>query len=136
MDRQRFESLVSKAVDDLPVEFLERLENVDVVIEDLASPYQLRKLRLRDPLQLLGLYEGVPQTVRTRGYSLVPPDKITVFQKPVETRCRNDTEIEAEIKRVVIHEVAHHFGIDDAALEQFEKQKRAQRRRTDSANSK
>ena len=98
MERKRFEQLVSKALDDLPDEFLEQLENIEIIVEDMPSPQQVRKLRLKDPLELMGLYEGTPQTVRTTNYALVPPDKITLFQKPIESRCRSDKEVEAEIK--------------------------------------
>ena len=66
-------------------------------------------------MQLLGLYEGIPQTERGSGYNLVLPDKITIFHKPIERVCRNDTEIEAEVQKAVRHEIAHHFGISDDA---------------------
>jgi len=111
MDRERFEQLVAKAIDSLPTEFLTRLENIDVVVEDWPTQRQLTELGLRRRENLLGLYEGVPLTKRGRNYGLVPPDKITIFQKPIETKCRYDAKITAEIQRVVRHEIAHHFGI-------------------------
>ena len=113
--------MVVRAVDDLPEEFRTRLENIDVVVEDWATPAQLARARLRRGQTLLGLYEGVPLTKRGRHYGLVPPDKITIFQKPIEVRCRSDAEITAEIQRVVRHEIAHHFGIGDARLRQLER---------------
>ena len=116
MNREKFESLVARAVETLPQEFLDRLENVTVVVEDYSTG-------VRHSHNLLGLYEGVPQTRRGRHYSLVTPDKITIFQKPIESRCRDDAEITAEIQRVVQHEIAHHFGIDEATLRQIEKAK-------------
>ena len=121
MDRERFEWLVAGAVDDLPEEFLSRLENIDVVVESHPTHYQQSKARLSHNQTLLGLYEGVPLTKRGTHYGLVPPDKITIFQKPIETRCRYDDEIVAEIQRVVKHEIAHHFGISDARLQQIER---------------
>ena len=121
MDRERFEWLVARAVEDLPEEFLTRLENIDVVVEDYPTPGQLREAGLKHGETLLGLYEGVPQTERGRHYGLVPPDKITIFQRSIEARCRHDGEISAEIRRVVKHEIAHHFGISDARLRQIEK---------------
>ena len=121
MDRERFEWFVAKAVGDLPEEFLARLQNIDVVVEDRPSVSQLRGARLRRGHTLLGLYEGVPQTRRGRGYGMVLPDKITIFQKPIEDRCSNEAEIIAEIGRVVKHEIAHHFGISDARLRQIER---------------
>jgi len=123
MERQEFEALVFRAIESLPAEFKNKLENVDVLVEDWPSPQQIRQLRIRSKAQLLGLYEGVPQTRRDSGYNLVLPDKITVFQKPIELKCRSDKEIEAEIGRVVQHEIAHHFGIGDATLYKIERQK-------------
>ena len=123
MDRDRFEWLVARAVEDLPEEFFTELENVDVVVEDLPSYSQLSRVGLKSNYTLLGLYEGVPQTKRGRHYGLVPPDKITIFQKPIEAICRDDSQITAEIQRVVKHEIAHHFGISDARLSQIEKGK-------------
>ena len=119
MDRQRFEWLVAKAVDSLPDEFGNRLENIDVVVADKPSPRQLAEVKRRRGETLLGLYEGVPLTKRSGHYGMVTPDKITIFQKPVEAQCRNDAEIIAEIQRVVQHEIAHHFGISDARLKEL-----------------
>jgi predicted Zn-dependent protease with MMP-like domain len=129
MRRERFEQLVAMAVDALPEEFLGRLENVDVVVEDHPTHAQLAEAKLRGGETLLGLYEGVPLTERTHYYGMVPPDKITIFQRPIEFRCRNDAEITAEIKSVVQHEIAHHFGIDDARLKQIEKTKYSSRKK-------
>ena len=123
MDRKKFEWLVARAVEDLPEEFLVRLENIDVVVEDQPTPEQMRHLGLRRGEALLGLYEGVPHTERGGHYGLVPPDKITIFQRPIEAKCRYDAEISAEIQRVVKHEIAHHFGISDARLRQIERDK-------------
>ena len=119
MDREKFEWLVAKAVDSLPDEFHARLENIDVVVADRPTPDQLAELGRKRGETLLGLYEGVPLTKRGRHYGLVVPDKVTIFQKPIEAHCRNDAEIIAEIKRVVLHEIAHHFGISDARLRQL-----------------
>ena len=99
---------------------LDRLENVDVVVEDWPSRDQLAAVGLRHGAALLGLYEGVPLTRRSSHYGMVPPDKITIFQKPIEAKCRYDSEISREIRRVVQHEIAHHFGIGDTRLEQIE----------------
>ncbi len=121
MDRERFEWLVARAVESLPEEFRTRLENIDVVVEDWPTHSQLAELGLRDARTLLGLYQGVPLTRRGGHYGLVPPDKITIFQKPIEAKCRDDTSITAEIGKVVRHEIAHHFGIGDGRLRQLER---------------
>ena len=121
MDRERFELLVARAVESLPAEFGARLENIDVVVEDWPDQGQLAGLGIRDRRALLGLYEGVPLTERGGHYGLVPPDKITIFQKPIEAQCRDEAEIIAEIQKVVRHEIAHHFGIGDGRLRQLER---------------
>jgi predicted Zn-dependent protease with MMP-like domain len=71
-------------------------------------------------MTLLGLYEGVPQTKRSRGYGMVLPDRIAIFQKPIEDMCRSEAEVEAEIGKVVRHEIAHHFGLDEWELQRIE----------------
>jgi len=100
---------VTTAVSSLPREFRDKLENIDVVVEDWPSQYQLAEVGLRQGEALFGLYQGVPLTMRSKRYGLVPPDKITIFQKPIEARC------------VVLHEITHHFGIGDARLRQLER---------------
>jgi len=120
MDRERFEKLVANAVQALPKEFAVRLDNITVVVEEQPTPRQLVKTRLKRGQTLFGLYEGVPQTKRGAYYGLVMPDKITIFQKPIETACRGDAEIMAEIQKVVQHEIAHHFGIGDVRLRQLD----------------
>jgi len=127
MDRKRFEQLVAQAVESLPEEFIEKLENIDVVVDDEPSRTQLLRSRMRHGETLLGLYEGVPRTQRSTFYGLVPPDKITIFQKPIEAFCRSDDEVKTEVQRVVRHEIAHHFGIGDARLRQLEKRRPAKK---------
>jgi predicted Zn-dependent protease with MMP-like domain len=127
MERDRFEELLFKAIDGLPQEFKEKLDNVDIIVDDLPSARQAKKLRLRQGSELLGLYEGVPQTVRGQSYNLVLPDKITLFQKSIESICSSDKEIEAEITGTLKHEIAHHFGISDNTLRKIER-KRSRRK--------
>jgi predicted Zn-dependent protease with MMP-like domain len=121
MDRDIFESLVAKALSGLPEEFRDRLENIDVVVEDKPTSRQVAAAGLKRNMTLLGLYEGVPLTRRGHHYGTVIPDKITIFQEPIEAKCRYDSEIVKEVERVVRHEIAHHFGISDARLNQIEK---------------
>jgi predicted Zn-dependent protease with MMP-like domain len=118
MTRERFEELVAKAVDDLPEEFLSALENVDVVVQ--SHPDRRQLAGIGRGMMLLGLYEGVPQAKRTQGYGMVLPDRIVIFQKPIEDKCRSEAEVEAEIVRVVRHEIAHHFGLDEEELRRIE----------------
>jgi len=123
MDREKFETLVAEAIDNLPLEFRNRLENVDVVVEDWPTSGQLKKVKLSHRSQLLGLYQGVPQTNRGRGYGLVPPDKISIFRKPIEGQCHSNEEISVKITEVVCHEIAHHFGTDEKTLRSIEDKK-------------
>ena len=124
MQREEFEALVARAINNLPPEFQCKLENVDIVVEDWPTPGQLRQARLRHPGQLLGLYQGVPQTRRGRGYGLVLPDKISIFKKSIEAQCSFSDKIKTIIEEVVRHEIAHHFGLDEKTLRHIKSEKR------------
>ena len=116
----KFEKLVIDVVAGMPAEFKELLENIDICIQDWPSREQLKNVGLHDKYDLLGLYEGTPMTERDQGYNLVLPDKITIFQKPLEAQCDSTRELKDEIVRTVKHEIAHYFGLDDERLEQIE----------------
>ena len=118
ISRDRFESLVRRAISELPDNFSARLDNVDIIVDDIASIDQLIGTGIESEMDLLGLYEGIPLTERY-GYDMIIPDKITIFQKAVESTCASQEQITEEIKVTVLHEIAHHFGIDDSALEQI-----------------
>lgn len=115
-DRHDFARLVAEALEELPPEIRERMENVEVVIAEWPTPAQLRRAGLRRGQTLFGLYEGVPLTQRTSGYNLVPPDKITIFRGPILATFRSPEEIRRQVRRTVLHEVGHHFGLDEAHL--------------------
>jgi len=121
MRREEFERLVAEALGDLPEEFQERLDNVDVVVAANPTRDQMEKAGIGPYQTLFGLYEGVPLTKRDRGYHLVLPDKITIFQRPMEAVCRTDGEIRNLVRETVMHEIAHHFGIGDERLGELEK---------------
>jgi predicted Zn-dependent protease with MMP-like domain len=116
--RPRFEDLVAEAIESLPEDFKEKLDNVAVVVEDLPSPAEARRYG-RGGGRLLGLYQGRPLTRRDSHYGLAFPDKITIYQLNVESICRSDAEIREEVRRTVLHEIAHHFGIDDSRLQEL-----------------
>lgn len=116
MDRSRFEQLVEEALDDLPPQFAERLENVTVMVEDLASPEQIHRSGHGDAHHLLGLYEGIPLTKRPDAYSGALPDRITIFQIPIEEFCRSDDEIKKQVRSTVMHELGHYFGMSEEQL--------------------
>lgn len=118
MSRAAFEASVARAMAELPDSVARYLRNVDVVVQDLPSPAQRFSVGSgrRD---LLGLYEGTPQIDRSASYGFVLPDKITLFRMPILARCRTEAEVADEVRRTVLHELAHHFGIDDDRLEEL-----------------
>jgi predicted Zn-dependent protease with MMP-like domain len=119
MNRAAFEHLVVEALDNLPAPFRQQLDNVEVVVESWPDSETMRLARVRSPAELLGFYHGIPQTKRTRYYNLVPPDKITIYQRPIEMRCRTKEQVRATIQHVLRHEIAHHFGLDDDRLKEI-----------------
>ena len=116
MEIEQFEELVAQVVNELPEFFQDRLDNVDVIVEEFPDHHTMRLARVRSPYDLLGFYHGVPLTARTTNYGLVPPDKISIYRRPIEIQCRSDEELREMIRRVVLHEIAHHFGISDNRL--------------------
>ena len=117
MERRRFIRLVQRALADLPSPYRDWLENVDIVVERRPRSHQLRDLRPGETL--FGLYEGVPLTERDSGYGMVLPDKISVFQEPLEQECDSEAKLIEEVRRTVLHELAHHFGTSDEELERL-----------------
>jgi len=114
VSRRRFEELVADALDSIPVELAQEMENVAVLVEEWPTPEQLAG---RDGT-LLGLYEGVALTDRSPiGYAGVLPDRITVFRGPLCALARDEADLAHHIRVTVVHEIAHHFGIDDDRLE-------------------
>jgi predicted Zn-dependent protease with MMP-like domain len=106
-----FEALVAEALDDLPPEIAERMDNVAVLVEAWPSSGE----------DLLGLYEGINRLERAGGYHLATPDRITLFWRPIleEVGSSDPEAIRREVRKTIIHEVAHHFGFDDAELERL-----------------
>ena len=112
MDETEFEEVVRAAIDTLPPDLSGVMSNVAIVVEDEPPP----------GMPLLGLYEGVPLTSRSSGYSGVPPDKITIYRLPLERLYGQDPALLREqIRRVVLHEIAHHFGISDDRLRELDR---------------
>ena len=107
MSRANFEALVSQALDEIPEELAAFIENVAVFVEDDPPP--------GDP-ELLGIYEGIPLTERGHEYGGVLPDRITIYRGPALRMCETREDVVAETEVTVVHEIAHHFGIDDARL--------------------
>jgi len=114
MTPEEFEKLAAKAVKGLPKFFKEKMRNVVLVTADRPTAAQERAFGRG----LLGLYEGVPLLERGTGYSGAMPDKITIFQKNIERCCSTPGETEEEVRDVIMHEIAHHFGTTDEELRQ------------------
>ena len=115
MDDNKFKQLVSEALDSLPKEFAEKLNNVSVSVDDFPTPYQQIKAKIPPQSLLLGLYEGVPQTKRGIYYSNIP-DKITIFKNAILQICQTDEQVRVQVRSTVIHEIGHHFGLSEADL--------------------
>ena len=120
ISREQFERLVHKALSDIPPDIRLSIQNVDIVVDNVASMNQIAGTGIENEMELLGLYEGIPITERY-GYDMVLPDKITLFQKPIEAICDNQEQITEEISKTLIHEIAHHFGLDDNHLDKLER---------------
>ena len=112
---------MAEALDGLPEYVQQRLENVAVLVEERARPERVDRLAYGASQDLLGLYEGVNRLERASGYHLATPDRITLFWKPIleEVGQGGPEAIRREVRKTVIHEVAHHFGMDDAELERL-----------------
>jgi predicted Zn-dependent protease with MMP-like domain len=120
MTQDEFKQIVAEGINVIPLQFLQKLNNVAIVIEDEPTPAQKKKLMIRQGLSLFGLYEGVPQSTRGINYNAVLPDKITIFQKSIESAARNNEEIKEIVKNTVWHEIAHHFGMNEKEVHQAE----------------
>jgi len=119
MKIEHFEKLVKEGISAIPKKFLEKLDNVDIVIEEEPTRAQLKKLRIGNGYSLFGLYEGIPKTKRWE-YGQVLPDKITIFKNPIEELARSEEEIRKIVKDTVWHEIAHHFGMDEKKVREAE----------------
>ncbi len=116
MDKESFGNIVAEALDSLPEQFQSALDNVEILVEDWPDQETMRLAKVGSPYSLLGFYHGVPLTHRTAGYNLVPPDKISIYQMPIEAQCRTEKQVAALTARVVRHELGHFFGLSDARL--------------------
>lgn len=123
MSLEEFEKLVGAALDSLPKEFLEKLDNVVVTVEDYPTPQQSRKLRLKPWTRLLGLHEGVSLKGRTSIYSSSLPDKITVFRIPILSISHTPEEVQENVRSVVLHEIAHAFGFSEEQVRDAEQRR-------------
>ncbi len=121
VSRERFEELVQEALDSIPDALWEAIDNLAITVEEWPTRAQLEASGVPPGQTLLGLYEGVPLTGRNHYYGMVSPDKITIFRGTILRTCPPGDEdaIRAQVRRTVLHEVAHHFGISDERLHQI-----------------
>ncbi len=116
LSRGEFEILVTQAVESLPPKFLTRLENVEVLVENAPTQEDLDYAGIEPGHTLLGLYQGVPQTQRGTWYGNMLPDRIVIYQRPIEAVARTRRDIRKEIRITLMHEIGHHFGLGEDEL--------------------
>lgn len=119
LDEDAFAALVDDAFAQVKSEFADELDNVVVVVEDWPDPDTLALAGVHSRWSLLGFYHGVPLTQRGHGYSLVAPDRISIYRRPIERLCGNARDLRSAVTRVLRHEIGHHFGIDDDRLQEL-----------------
>jgi len=119
ISRKEFERLAAEAIEGLPDEFASRLKNVEFVIEDYPSPEDQGKFGVEPGRLLLGQYQGLPLTKRSVFGGPIMPDRITIFQRNIERICRTHEQVVDEVRKTVLHEIAHHLGISDARLREL-----------------
>jgi len=118
---QQFDALITKAMDELPQQYLKGLSNVAIVMADQPTAEQMTKMKLIHPHQLLGLYEGVPLTQRGSGWSGMLPDKITLFKHSILNASRDEAQFFENIKRTLWHEIAHYYGLDHDRIDELQR---------------
>lgn len=123
MNRKKFEKIVKEGIKSISKKFLEKLDNVEIVIEENPTFEQREKLKLNKDHLIFGLYEGIPQTKRGQ-YNQVLPDKITIFQKEIEKGANSEEEIREIVKNTIWHEIGHHFGLDEKRIKIAEKKRK------------
>lgn len=117
---EAFDALITRAMDELPQEYIKGLDNVAIVMADEPSDEQKIKMKLREHSILLGLYEGIPLTQRGNGYTFVLPDKITLFKHSILRVVNNEAELFEQIKRTLWHEIAHYYGLNHNRIHELE----------------
>jgi predicted Zn-dependent protease with MMP-like domain len=126
MDRTSFDKLVERSLKRLPKKFLDALDNIAMEVEDEPPQDVLDDMGIEEGA-LYGLYQGVPLTEREWNFGNVLPDRITIYQGPIERDTRNDEEIEEVVLSTVVHEIGHYFGFDDETLYSLEDEKAKKR---------
>ena len=120
MTKQRFQRLVEEALEDIPPRFRREMKNVAVVVEDEPSPEILEEMEIEPDDTLFGLYQGTPLPERGWAFGNALPDRISIYQRPIEEACEDDEEIRTCVAETVIHEFGHYFGMSEDEIEEIE----------------
>jgi len=120
VDRETFEGLVTSAVEELPDTFRDRVTNIEFVVEELASSDDYARVGGGQGSTLLGVYRGIPLPRRGRRYNMALPDRIVIFQQPIQRLARSEADLSERVRHVVQHEIAHYFGISDERLREID----------------
>jgi predicted Zn-dependent protease with MMP-like domain len=120
MTRQRFEKLVEEALREIPRRFRKEMTNVAVIVEDEPPPHILDEMEIEPPDSLFGLYQGTPLPERAWAFGNTLPDRISIYQRPIEEACEDDEEIRECVAETVIHEFGHYFGLSEEEIEEIE----------------
>jgi predicted Zn-dependent protease with MMP-like domain len=120
MTREKFEQLVAEAITLIPRRFRREMRNLAIVVEDEPDAELLDEMEIEPPDSLYGLYQGTPLTERTSGYGNTLPDRVTLFQNPIEEDCDDEDDVRAVIGETLIHEVGHYFGLSEEEIEEIE----------------
>jgi predicted Zn-dependent protease with MMP-like domain len=120
MTREQFEKLVGEAVALIPKRFRREMKNLALVVEEEPGEDLLEEMEIEPPDTLYGLYQGTPLPERTWGYGNSLPDRITIYQRPIEEDCEDEDEMRAVIGETLIHEVGHYFGLSEEEIEEIE----------------
>lgn len=120
MDKTDFQRLVEEALHLIPRRFRKEMRNVAVVVEDEPPPHVLEELEIEPPDSLFGLYQGTPLPERSWNYGNTLPDRISIYQRPIEEACEDEEEILECVAETVIHEFGHYFGMSEEEIEEIE----------------
>jgi predicted Zn-dependent protease with MMP-like domain len=120
MTRSEFRELVDEALETIPRRFRDAMQNIAIVVDDEPTPEQLESVEIEPPDTLLGLYEGIPLPERQWAHGNTLPDKITLFQRPIEESSADEDDLVVCIGETLIHEVGHYFGLSEEEIEEIE----------------
>ena len=120
MTREKFERLVVEAITLIPKRFRREMKNLALVVEDEPGIALLQEMEIVPPDSLYGLYQGTPLPERSWGFGNVLPDRITLYQRPIEEDCDDEDEVRAVIGETLIHEIGHYFGLSEEEIEEIE----------------